>query len=217
MSEKECCAGACTDDEMLLRTLEATERIVETRSRLDALLREGFVSISSARHCAERAQGAWHRCALSVYGDEPANAASTLRQDGQLISACSYSFRDLLQAAMPESGTDDIDRELERLYALSHEEKNARVRELCALCGWHSRNQKGDDGLIYAAFSPEAALSFEFQPLPSHRDLVGTGVPHSARTQFSAAAKSFRAALDHIAKISHLQQNVISTSQKFKS
>ena len=80
---------------------------------------------------------------------------------------CAYSFRDLVSQCVSSS---DVDAEHEKLCALPRKARNERVREMCASCGWHSRDFVGSDGLEYAAFAP---TSGSFGPDSAQRDEAG--------------------------------------------
>jgi len=68
----------------------------------------------------------------------------------ELDNPCKYSFQDLLYAYDPLS--DNI--HLHKLYALSQNERNKKVKKMCDQIGWYYKDVRGKDGVIYTAFSP---------------------------------------------------------------
>jgi len=68
-----------------------------------------------------------------------------------LLDPCKYSFDDLLKAS--DQVMDIVD-----MYTLSQDEINNLVKFLCDKVGWHYKDTKGTDGIIYTAFSPNLDL-----------------------------------------------------------
>ena len=64
-----------------------------------------------------------------------------------LINPCRYSFEDLIKASETEIS-------LQKLYAMSQEERNNRVKEMCKLAKWYYTDVE-KEGMVYTAFSPE--------------------------------------------------------------
>jgi hypothetical protein len=64
-----------------------------------------------------------------------------------LKNPCNYSFKDLIEACGVEVDLND-------LYGMLQEDRNTVVKEMCTLAHWHWEDIKGDDGIVYTAFSP---------------------------------------------------------------
>lgn len=64
------------------------------------------------------------------------------------INCCQYSFVELLQAVGLHSSFKF------KLYALSQEDRNERVKMMCEEAGWFYKDIE-KNGVIYTSFSPE--------------------------------------------------------------
>ena len=71
-----------------------------------------------------------------------------MSEEFELVNSCKYSFKELVKAA-GKSG--DV---LVLLYSMSQHERNAIIKELCYISGWHFKDIEVD-GEMYTAFSPK--------------------------------------------------------------
>ncbi|MBK6912010.1 MAG: hypothetical protein IPH10_13950 [bacterium] len=73
-----------------------------------------------------------------------------------MSSHCAYSFADLYRAAY---GGEPTREQLQELYALAQEQRNAVVREWVKRAGWETVDVRGTDGEVYASFGPKGSAA----------------------------------------------------------